>query len=134
MVVGFATFPIPRSPYALAFGPMILLFAGRACITPGLSALISSKANLGQGLTLSTSQSFDSLARTFGPILAGIVFQYVSPAAPYYVSAVVMAIAFLVAFAMRGKMFVAPAAESYPRETDTLAREIDTESSLTEAR
>ena len=134
MIVGFATFPLPRNPYALAFGPMILLFAGRAFITPGLSALISGRANLGQGLTLSTSQSFDSLARAFGPILAGTVFEYVSPAAPYYVSAAVMAIAFALAFAMRDRMFVPPADDRRAGDQQAVAREINTDAELTEAR
>jgi multidrug resistance protein len=129
MVIGFALFPLPRSVWGLAFGPMILLFSGRSLITPGLSSLISRKANLGQGLTLSTSQSFDSLARAFGPILAGAAFGYVGHAAPYYISAVVMAIALSLAFAKRREMTLPTAAVL----DAAVGREVEIDESLTEA-
>jgi len=129
MLIGFATFALPRSVWGLAFGPMILLFIGRSLITPGLSALISRKANLGQGLTLSTSQSFDSLARVFGPVTAGFLFG-ISPSLPYFVSAAVMLIALAIALAKRRDMTIAPPAEP----EDTLGREIQVDESLTEAR
>lgn len=96
LFIGFITFPLARTILAMACGPMLFLFVGRAFVTPGLSALISRKANLGQGLTLSTSQSFDSLARTIGPLVAGGLFWSVSPASPYYLSAGIMALALLV--------------------------------------
>lgn len=106
LAFGFATFTIPNSLYSLALGPMMLLFIGRAMVAPALSALVSRKANLGQGLTLSTSQSFDALARTVGPLTAGAVFQYISPGAPYILSAVVMASAFALAYTYREQMIV----------------------------
>jgi MFS family permease len=104
MVVGFALFPLPASVLGLALGPMLLLSAGRALTAPALSSLISNKARLGQGLTLSTSQSFDSLARTVGPVTAGALFNYFGPATPYFVSSVVMAGGLLVALAKRDEM------------------------------
>ena len=104
MVVGFAVFPFPRALWALVAGPMLLLSIGRALTAPALSALVSRKANLGQGLTLSTSQSFDALARTFGPITAGGLFSYFGPAAPYVISAFVMAGALALTLARRTEM------------------------------
>lgn len=108
MVVGFAIFPLPTSVWGLALGPILLLSAGRAMTAPALSSLVSSKANMGQGLTLSTSQSFDALARTVGPVTAGILFNYFGPAVPYYVSALVMAGGLLVAYARRAEMVSRP--------------------------
>lgn len=104
MVVGFAVLPLPSSVWGMALGPMLLLSAGRALTAPSLSALVSNRAQLGQGLTLSTSQSFDSLARTVGPVTAGALFQYVGPSSPYLVSSVVMAAGLLLAWAKRREM------------------------------
>ena len=61
------------------------------------------EANLGQGLTLSTSSSFDSLARTFGPMIGGALFA-LGPAAPYISAAVIMAAALALGLAKRGEM------------------------------
>jgi MFS family permease len=108
MVAGFATFAFPHTLVGLVLGPMLLLAAGRSMTAPALSSLTSRKTAHGQGLTLSTSQSFDSLARTVGPMSAGMLFQYVAPAAPYLVSMVVMACALIIAVAHRAGM-VAPA-------------------------
>lgn len=125
MVIGFAVFPLPRALWALVAGPMLLLSIGRALTAPALSALLSRKANLGQGLTLSTSQSFDALARTFGPITAGGLFNYFGPAVPYVVSAFVMAGALVLTLARRTQMDNAapppPPGESPAATADAIA-------------
>ena len=104
MAAGFALFPLPRQVWALAAGPMLLLSVGRALTAPALSTLVSRRANLGQGLTLSTSQSFDALARTVGPVLGGWLFNAVGPATPYLAAALVMFLASLLAYAKRAEM------------------------------
>ncbi len=104
--LGFLFFPFASTVLKLAFGPLVLLFIGRALVAPVLSSLISRKANLGQGLTLSTSQSFDSLARTVGPLMAGTLFYRVSPGAPYTLSAALMGVALCIAFAKRRDMIL----------------------------
>ena len=106
LFVGFALFPLASTVYKLAFGPLVFLFVGRALVAPVLSAIVSRKANLGQGLTLSTSQSFDSLARTVGPLMAGTLFYQVNPKAPYVLSAGFMAIALVIAFVVRKEMIL----------------------------
>jgi len=123
LMIGFALFPLPGNLYLLTIGPMMFLFVGRAMVAPALSALISRKANLGQGLTLSTSQSFDSLARTVGPLTAGAVFEKISPAAPYVLSACVMAAASLLAWAKRGEMLLPPGEASRPTGGSGVERE-----------
>lgn len=93
MAVGFALFPLPHTLVGLALGPLVPLGLGSALTRPALSALVSQRAHLGQGLTLSTSASFDSLARTLGPITGGWLFYTFGPKAPYLCAAVVMACA-----------------------------------------
>ncbi|MBC8104035.1 MAG: MFS transporter [Cytophagales bacterium] len=110
MALGFAIFALPTTLFWLVIGPMLLLSAGRSLTAPALSSLISRRATTGQGLTLSTSQSFDSLARTVGPVVAGSLFNYIGPTAPYAVSAVVMAGALLWGFVVRGEMVAPPTA------------------------
>ena len=75
-----------------------------AQLRPALSALVSHRAELGQGLTLSTSASFDSLARTLGPITGGWLFYHFGPRAPYLCAALVMACALLFGWAKRAEM------------------------------
>jgi MFS family permease len=104
MVLGFLLFPLPRELWALAAGPMIPLGLGSALTRPALSTLVSHRGELGQGLTLSTSSSFDSLARTVGPVLGGWLFYTFGPSAPYQVAAFVMAAALLLGFARRAEL------------------------------
>ncbi len=104
MVVGFALFPLPGALWALAAGPLVPISLGSALTRPALSALVSHRAELGQGLTLSTSSSFDSLARTLGPILGGWLFYTFGARAPYLFAAIVMALALSLALAKRGEM------------------------------
>lgn len=96
MVVGFAIFTLPKTVFGLIVAPILLLSAGRALSGPALSSLVSRKANLGQGLTLSASQSFDALARTVGPLVAGTVFDRFGPGMPYHLAAGAMSLALLV--------------------------------------
>jgi MFS family permease len=108
MMLGFAVFTLPHNLVGLVLGPMLLLSAGRSLTAPALSSLTSRKTTAGQGLTLSTSQSFDSLARTVGPVTAGSLFNYINPAAPYLVSAAVMAGAFVLSLIMSAAMTMPP--------------------------
>lgn len=107
MVIGFLLFPAPRQVWALAAGPMLVLSVGRALAAPTLSALVSRKAELGQGLTLSTAQSFDALARTVGPIFGGFLFARVDAAAPYLSAAIILTVALLLALSKRQEMALA---------------------------
>lgn len=111
MMLGFAVFTLPHTLVGLVLGPMLLLSAGRSLTAPALSSLTSRKTTAGQGLTLSTSQSFDSLARTVGPVTAGSLFNYVSPSAPYLVSAAVMGGALLLSILVSSAMVAPPPTE-----------------------
>ena len=70
--------------------------AGFASLTPSLQSLISRRtaANI-QGEVLGVAQSASSLARILGPFLGNILYGYgTGHAAPYFVGAGVMALAF----------------------------------------
>lgn len=114
MVVGFAVFSVPTSIIGLILGPMMLLSIGRSMTAPALSSLTSRKTTQGQGLTLSTSQSFDALARTVGPVIAGSLFNYVGITAPYVVSAVIMLGALALALVKRQEMILSPSDTDRP--------------------
>ncbi len=67
----------------------ILLAVGSGLFSPSMQSLISRHCNADeQGDVLGANQGMASLARALGPILAGLLFQYVFPAMPYYLSAI----------------------------------------------
>jgi len=70
--------------YVVAFG----LAAAHGLMQPSVASLISRAAGIDvQGGALGTSQSAASLARVVGPVMAGALFQQISPSAPYFVAA-----------------------------------------------
>ncbi len=80
-------------PLVRSWGALYLVALGLAAsgglAQPSVAALISRAASARtQGGALGTSQSASSLARVVGPVLAGALFQQLSPGAPYFVAAV----------------------------------------------
>jgi hypothetical protein len=61
---------------------------------------------VGQGLIQSSSQGFDALARTVGPLTAGALFNTIGPTAPYIFSAGLTLVALLLTFILAGAMTV----------------------------
>lgn len=83
-------------PLLLAALLVLGVFSGLAFAT--LSALISHAAPVDQqGGILGVAASSSGLARVGGPILAGILFEYVNPSAPLVVGAVLSALCVVVA-------------------------------------
>lgn len=75
-------------PLVRSWGALYLVALGLAgsggLAQPSVSSLISRAASANtQGGTLGISQSAASLARVIGPVLAGALFQQLSPGAPY---------------------------------------------------
>lgn len=95
---GYILLLIPRSFGPMAFVATLFVAGGRSLIGPAASSLISKKAKVGQGLILSSSQGYDALARTVGPLTAGFLFQSIGPTAPYIFSAGLTVIALVVTF------------------------------------
>src|SRR5207245_6924091 len=80
--------------YANATAPMILglvlLGAGLGVINPCLATIASEQAAAGQqGAVLGFTQSAGGVARTVGPIVSGMLYARVAPAAPFAGGAVI---------------------------------------------
>lgn len=69
------------------------LAIGSSVFNPSVQAAISQAAGPHeQGEVLGASQGMASLARAFGPALAGLLYQFLSPGAPYFFSAALCAL------------------------------------------
>lgn len=62
---------------------------GTALVRPSVTALISRRATVGQGVAIGSMDSFDSLGRITGPVIANWSYHAVGSAAPYVVGALV---------------------------------------------
>ncbi|WP_078544932.1 MFS transporter [Litchfieldia alkalitelluris] len=74
IVVSF-TFP-------LALMGCVCIGIGQALSRPTLLSLLSKQESFGQGTVMGLQQSMDSLGRTIGPLVAGLLFTF-SPSAPF---------------------------------------------------
>ena len=89
MVLGFFFVPVPGT-VAWLMAPLFLLAVGRGISQPSLMALASFQAEAGdRGSVMGTFQSAASLARIFGPALAGLLYD-VSKGLPFRVGAAFM--------------------------------------------
>jgi DHA1 family tetracycline resistance protein-like MFS transporter len=67
--------------------------------------LISRHASEGeQGEVLGANQGMASLARALGPIMAGLLFEYLTPGSPYFVSAGLCLIVAIWTFSLRARL------------------------------
>jgi len=69
---------------------------GLGLTTPTLSSIISkivSKNQIGEVFGVTTS--LNSLMSIFGPLWAGLVYDYIRPSAPYWMGAILLLIAFI---------------------------------------
>jgi DHA1 family tetracycline resistance protein-like MFS transporter len=91
----------PRlGPYALValFTSAGLIAFGNGLCTPMLPAYVSKRAGVeSQGITLGSLQSASALARVLGPAAGGLLYQALFPSAPYYLGALGMITAGLLA-------------------------------------
>lgn len=109
LTVGYVLLTLPTSWGVGIFAASLFISAGRSMIGPAASALISRKARVGQGLVQSSSQGFDALARTVGPVTAGFLFERYGALMPYYVSAVLTLGALALTFVLAGALTLPPA-------------------------
>lgn len=73
-----------------------LIFFGNGIINPCLTSLISQKAKEEQtGVTLGVSQSIGSLARIFGPLWGGFIFQFAGYHYPYLTGGIFALVSFI---------------------------------------
>ena len=98
----------------------ILLAIGSGLFNPAMQALISRHCHSDeQGEVMGANQGMGSLARALGPILAGLLFEYVFPAMPYYVSAGLCLLVTAGIFIKREK-FALPESKSVAARPDAL--------------
>lgn len=97
--LGFAAAPALGVVALLAVSALIAI--GNGLTQPSISAYISRLADPSrQGEALSSSQSLSSLARTFGPMLAGYLYA-LAPEVPFLMCALLNLLALGLAFTMR---------------------------------
>jgi MFS family permease len=86
LAVGFAATPLMPSVGWLLV-PLTMLAIGRALVQPSLMTLVSFQSTeQARGAVMSTFQSGASLARVFGPLVAGFAYDRLS-AAPFAIAA-----------------------------------------------
>jgi DHA1 family tetracycline resistance protein-like MFS transporter len=82
-----------------------LLAMGNGFLTPSLSSLVSKAAgNEERGSIMGVQQSMGSMARVFAPLLGTWMLQKMGEGVPYYASAVLMAIAFLMSLKINRRL------------------------------
>jgi MFS family permease len=117
LTAGYILLLIPTSWGVMIFVATLFVAFGRSMIGPAATSLISRKTKVGQGLIQSSSQGFDALARTVGPLTAGALFNSIGPTAPYVFSAGLTLVALLLTFVLAGAMTVSPIEMASASET-----------------
>lgn len=109
--LGLALVPLPGSIWALALA-VLLIPVGTAMLFPATTSLVSRRARRGQtGQTLGVQQTFGGIARWLGPTWAGLLFQHLGIASPFWVAAALVGVVCLMTLKVRpGNGEVAPAA------------------------
>jgi MFS family permease len=75
-----------------------LIALGSGLVTPSLPAYVSQRAGAtSQGLALGSLQSASALGRVLGPAAGGVLYQTLTPSAPYYLGALGMLVAAVLA-------------------------------------
>jgi MFS family permease len=82
-------------------GPIALVATGTSFLYPCLTALVTRAVPDAReiGQALGVQQAFGGSARIAGPVLAGVLFERISPEAPFLAAAAVMAVVAVVALA-----------------------------------
>jgi DHA1 family tetracycline resistance protein-like MFS transporter len=94
-VLGFLGIVVAPAFWAL-YPITVLIGAGNALMRPTLTALISNSVSLReQGKVAGVTASLSSLTYVFGPLWAGVTYDYVMPSAPYWTGAILLALTWL---------------------------------------
>jgi len=106
--LAMAPFAPPLLPLLGALGAIAL---GQGIASPLLSSLLS-KASAGKerGEVLGVSQSLGALARIFGPLWGGLLFDHAGPAGPYVTTGALMGVATAVAWSLAPRIRAAVSA------------------------
>jgi multidrug resistance protein len=91
-VLGFLGIVVAPAFWAL-YAIIALIGAGNALMRPTLTALISNSVSFReQGKVAGVTASLTSLTYVFGPLWAGVTYDYVVPSAPYWTGAILLAL------------------------------------------
>jgi MFS transporter, DHA1 family, tetracycline resistance protein len=106
---------VAAAPRLALAGACVLIAAGSGLVSPSVSSYVSRRADPHeQGMMLGTMQSLSALARVLGPAMGGLLYQAISPGAPYYAGAVGMLIAAALAVGLHPVTPAEPQAGSEP--------------------
>ena len=95
-VLGFLGIVVAPAFWAL-YPITALIGAGNAFMRPTLTALISNSVSFReQGKVAGVTASLTSLTYVFGPLWAGVTYDYVRPSAPYWTGSILLALTWLV--------------------------------------
>jgi MFS family permease len=96
-VVGFVGLSLSTTS-AAALAAMVVLAVGAGLSTPALQSLIAaSAAAQDRGAAMGLSQSASALGRVLGPLVSGVAFDGLGPAAPFLLGAVALGAAVILA-------------------------------------
>jgi MFS family permease len=117
LAAGMGMVGAAHHPWLMVTG-IVLIGGGLGVANPLLAVLATQLAGAeSRGAVLGVAQSSGSLARAVGPLLAGFLFRYVAPGAPFFGGAVSAALAAGVVVAVRR----VPAAASSPPSPEIAA-------------
>jgi DHA1 family multidrug resistance protein-like MFS transporter len=91
---GFAMMVMARSFTAVLL-TMGFFVISNAMLRPAVSALISRRATVGQGVAMGLNNAFMSLGRSVGPLWAGFVYD-INSAYPYWSGSLIMLVGFVI--------------------------------------
>lgn len=95
LTIGLSLISYMPNIYLILLSATIIFF-GNGIINPCLTSLITQRANDNQtGVTLGVSQSVGSLARIFGPLWGGFIFQAWGYHYPYITGGILAALSFI---------------------------------------
>lgn len=89
--IGFLGMTVVASTWQMVVA-MTVIGIGSALMRSSLTTGVSTGAHAGQGTAMGLLQSFESLARVFGPAIGGLLY-VLGPSEPYVAASVLMAIA-----------------------------------------
>lgn len=97
LAIGLALTPLPRSLWGLGAAVMLIPI-GTALLFPATTSLVSRRARRRQtGQTLGVQQAFGGVSRWLGPTWAGLAFQDLGIASPFWISAGLVGVVFVLA-------------------------------------
>jgi DHA1 family tetracycline resistance protein-like MFS transporter len=113
MAVAFFAVPLPQTaPFLLL--PLMLAAVGRGISQPPMMSLVSTRADEGsRGIVMGVFQSSASAARVVGPLIAGVLYDQ-DQAFPYWMAAVLVAIAALTAIRIENPVDAESPVQSSP--------------------